>query len=199
MTPSANNFRSAPALWLFLLTAVVGLTVDLWTKHVAFRDLAPLGVVEREGRVVVDGPADTRPVNRFIRGWLHFETMTNQGAVFGSLQGMRWLFVTISAFAIGFIAYLFATSGRQRFYQFVLGLLLGGVLGNLYDRMVLGYVRDMIHIFPGRQIAGRFVFPWIFNIADALLCVGVALILLYSLRGPREAEGPNGTPIAADA
>jgi len=185
---------------LFLLTAIAGLTIDLWTKHVAFRDLAPYGVIERDGRIVVnEGPADQRPVNRFIRGWLHFETMTNQGAVFGSLQGMRWLFVAISAMAIGFIGYLFATSGRQRFYQFVLGLLLGGVMGNLYDRMILGYVRDMIHIFPGRQIAGRFVFPWIFNVADALLCVGVALIFLYSLRGPRDAEEPARAATPADA
>jgi signal peptidase II len=122
---------------------------------------------------------------------VNFQAMVNQGAVFGIGQGKRALFLTVSVAAILFIFYLFLTSDRQPFYQFVLGLLLAGVLGNLYDRLVLGYVRDMIYIFPGRIVMGREVFPWIFNVADSLLCVGVAMIFLYSLRGqPKKAAEP---------
>lgn len=196
---SSANFRAPAALACFFLTVVIGVSLDLWTKKLAFDRLAPEGVVRTsEGRVYVREPHDLSPdgrpaegpnlrVYRFIPLWLHFQPMANQGAVFGSLQGQRWLFVAVSIAAIIFILYLFATSGNARLYQFILGLLLAGVLGNLYDRLFLGYVRDMIYIFPSRKLLGREVFPWIFNVADSLLCVGVFLIFVYSLRAaPRE-------------
>ena len=79
----------------------------------------------------------------------------------------------------------------------ILGLLLAGVLGNMYDRMHFGYVRDMIHALPNSQWPdwvvrllpaawrppvgrGLDVFPWIFNVADSLLCIGVSAMLLYT-------------------
>ena len=108
----------------------------------------------------------------------------NEGAVFGLGQGYRWIFLAVSVAAILFLSYLFASSSRRQwFYHFILGLLLAGVLGNMYDRLSLGYVRDMIYIFPGKEMFGREIFPWIFNVADALLCVGVFFIFVYSLRG----------------
>ena len=205
MPLSSANFRSKPALLCFLIPAAIGLAVDLYTKQVAFARLAPWDVERREsGRVVVNiPPGEEQPVYRLWPRWLHFQAMANQGAVFGIGQGQRWLFLSVSVAAIGFIIYLFATSGRQRFYQFILGLLLAGVLGNMYDRLTLGYVRDMIYIFPSRILFGREVFPWIFNVADSLLCVGVALIFLYSFRAPREehdtAGGHSDSPEALGA
>ena len=191
--PSAN-FRSRPALLWFLLPAVIGLGVDLYTKKVAFEKLAPWWVETREnGRIIVNiPPGEEQPVYRMFPRWLHFQAMANQGAVFGIGQGQRWLFLGVSVAAIAFITYLFATSGRQRFYQFILGLLLAGVLGNMYDRVQFGFVRDMIYIFPSRILFGREVFPWIFNVADSLLCVGVALIFVYSLRAPKEERERQG-------
>jgi lipoprotein signal peptidase len=197
MPLSSTNFRSTPSLLWFLLPAVIGLAADLYTKKVAFEKLAPWGVETRDnGRVVVNiPPGEDQPVHRFLPRWLHFQAMANQGAVFGIGQGQRWLFLGVSVAAIGFITYLFATSGRQRFYQFILGLLLAGVLGNMYDRVRFGFVRDMIYIFPSRILFGREVFPWIFNVADSLLCVGVALIFVYSLRAPKEErERVGGQP-----
>ena len=56
--------------------------------------------------------------------------------------------------------------------------------------MVYRYVRDMLYIFPDRYVTlfgeRREVFPWIFNVADALLCTGVALMLVYSLVTARQ-------------
>jgi signal peptidase II len=71
---------------------------------------------------------------------------------------------------------LFLNSRRQWFYQIVLGMLMAGVLGNLYDRLMFGYVRDMVYALPRWG-----VFPWIFNVADSLLCVGVGIMIVYSL------------------
>ena len=89
-------------------------------------------------------------------------------------------------------------------------MLLAGVLGNLYDRVMFRYVRDMIHAVPGwRWPAGIHkalpflptdVFPYIFNVADSLLCVGVGVLLVSSFFAPREParEVPTATP-AVDA
>ena len=181
-----QNFRSPAALSRFLLVALVGLVVDLWTKVWAFRVL----VIGYD--VSTDGRRDYETLEQqFIPGWLHFKVTANYGAVFGIGQGQRLLFLTVSILAIGFLVYLFAASERrQRVYQVILGMLLAGVIGNLYDRMQFGFVRDMIYALPGWRWPGseREVFPWIFNIADSLLCVGVALMLVYSIVVPQPAE-----------
>ena len=133
---------------------------------------------------------------RVIPHLVRLEYTENRGAVFGLGQGQRALFLIVSVAAVAFLFYLFATSGKMRFYQVILGMLMAGVLGNMYDRVVFGYVRDMIHGLPGvywptwivnlmplswHPIDGHMeVFPWIFNIADSLLCVGVFFMIVCS-------------------
>jgi signal peptidase II len=172
--------HSPAAIGRFVLTTLIGLGIDLWTKSLAAAHLAG-------GHGL-----------RFIPGWLHFEYTENRGAVFGIAQGQRWLFVIVSIGAILFLSWLFAASRRRQwFYQILLGMLLAGVLGNMYDRVVYGYVRDMILMLPGWHWSGswtlpivgypgvtRDIFPWIFNIADSLLCVGVGLMIVYNFFQP---------------
>ncbi len=174
-----DNFKSPVALLLFFGVAIVGAALDLWTKALAVAELRA-----------------ATPV-RFIPGWIHLTYTENHGAVFGIAQGARPIFLTVSIGAICFLAFLFMTAGRARLYQFILGLLLAGVLGNMYDRVYYGYVRDMIHALPGwhwpQWLVNYFprawqpapgqemeVFPWVFNLADTYLCVGVGAMLLYT-------------------
>ena len=201
--------RSPAALSRFLLVTVVGLALDLWTKVWAFGALVyNQTVVPHPSGVGEFIRVDSRTYE-FIPGWLHFRCTANEGAVFGIGQGNRWLFVIVSVLAIAFLTYLFATSGRQRFYQVVLGLLLAGVLGNMYDRICYGFVRDMIYVFPDRHWPAWIkvglpkhwswprgeVFPWIFNVADTLLCTGVGLMLVYSLFAEHARQtGPDDRP-----
>jgi signal peptidase II len=165
-----TNLTDPVALACFLLTAIVGLTVDLWTKWYAFETLVYQVIVDATG-----SHPETRPPYRFIPGWLEFHAHTNDGAVFGIGQGHTSFFIIVSIVALGVLSSFFLISGRQRLYQFILGLLLAGVLGNMYDRVTLGYVRDMIHVLPKWGL-----FPWIFNVADCLLCIGVGLMVVYS-------------------
>jgi lipoprotein signal peptidase len=181
-----TNLRSPAALLRFIVPTVLGLALDAWSKAVAENTLS-------------DGSVD-----QFIPGWLNFRYTMNHGAVFGLGQGQRWLFIGVSILAIGFLTYLFLNSGRQRFYQIILGMLLAGVLGNMADRIRFGYVRDMIYALPDWHWPGawtlmiinypagpdRDVFPWIFNVADTLLCAGVCLMVVYSLvhRPPNESS-----------
>jgi signal peptidase II len=191
-----QNFKSTAAVARFFLVCLVGVGLDLFTKWYSFEQLAPhtAGVLDERPRVV-----------RFIPNWVHFEITTNRGAVFGLGQGQKALFLAVSVLALVALVYLFATSKRQRFYQVILGMLLAGVLGNAYDRITYGYVRDMIHALPGWtwpgtwQVPvlnyppkGREVFPFIFNVADILLCVGVGLMIGYSLLVAPEKEKAKG-------
>ena len=157
----------APGYFRFYFVAAVGLGLDLWTKSLAFSNLSLYG-----------GPY------RFIPGWVEFEAVVNHGAVFGLGQGDRAVFVVVSIGAILFLNYLFATSGKRWGYQILLGMLMAGVMGNLYDRIAFGYVRDMIHALPRWP---KF-FPWVFNVADSFLCVGVGLMVIYSMVSEHQAK-----------
>lgn len=192
-----ENFKSPSAFSRFLLVCILGVGLDLWTKHYSFQHLTRADAPPWDGR--------PRSVE-FVKGWVHFEITTNHGAVFGLGQGRKAFFLTISVLAIFFLSYLFATSAKKQwFYQVVLGMLLAGVLGNMYDRIVYGYVRDMIHALPGWTWPGKWqlgwsersypgpgreVFPFIFNVADILLCVGVGLMIAYSavVPDPKKSE-----------
>jgi len=180
-----ENLSNPRAILRFVGTCGVGLFVDLWTKHAAVNRLK-----------------DSGDIIQFIPGWLHFEYTENHGAVFGIGQGQWLLFVVVSVFAIGLLTYLFATGSRKWLPQLVLGMLLAGVLGNMYDRVMFSYVRDMIHALPGwmNPLRGMFptwqyIFPWIFNVADIMLCTGVGLTLVLGLfhQPPKEGRGFDAT------
>ncbi|MGA2229979.1 MAG: signal peptidase II [Tepidisphaeraceae bacterium] len=203
----SSNWKNPLAVMRFCLTAAIGLSSDLLVKHWADVRLESPDVTGRMPSVDV------------IPGWLAFEWTPNHGAALGFFQGYRWLFLAVSVVAVVFLGYLFAASRRNQWgYQIILGMLVAGVLGNMYDRVTLGYVRDMIHIFPGRRFPDAIAqhlpafwstpewFPWIFNIADSMLCVGVALMMLHSLfqqpHAPRDdstaALPPSGQPNPAE-
>lgn len=193
-----ENLRSPAALARFALVTLAGLALDLWSKSFAFATLSQLP--NEQYRFSGDWA--------WLAPWLQFDLVRNPGVIFGLGEGYRSVFLAVSVAAILFLTYLFAHSGRQRFYQIILGMLLAGVLGNMYDRIVYGSVRDMFHIVPGKRWTDflpdwgyawqdRWVFPWVFNVADVLLCVGVFLMIAYSLFfAPRPQPAP--APAAGD-
>jgi signal peptidase II len=106
----------------------------------------------------------------------------NRGAAFSFLDGaggwQRWLLSVIAIGASGFVtAWLWRLPQGQRLMGAALAFILGGALGNLIDRVALGYVIDFISVYHGDW---RFA---TFNIADVSLNVGAALIVLDVLRG----------------
>jgi glycosyltransferase involved in cell wall biosynthesis len=71
-----------------------------------------------------------------------------------------------------------------------IGLIMGGALGNVIDRIRFGYVVDFldisgVHVFIGSM---KINFPWVFNIADSAICIGVVLLILDSVRAEQEAK-----------
>ena len=101
-------------------------------------------------------------------GFLRISHGTNSGSAFGIFQGRPVVLTIASLFAIGFIVYYYRTqSTHRRMVRFTIGLLLGGALGNLTDRLLTGAVVDFIDVGP-----------WpVFNLADSSIVVGMVLLV----------------------
>ena len=110
-----------------------------------------------------------------IPGLFHLTYVQNTGAAFSALQGMRWLFVIIFVlFALG-ILWEFAKNsmGFTTFERWCIVAVFAGGLGNIIDRVRLGYVVDMIAVDFIR-------FP-VFNVADCFITCGSILLLVHLL------------------
>lgn len=191
MTGSQSNMY-ARHLSLFLLLAAGGCATDLWTKDWVFHKL---------GHHYIEGRTSDSPMV-LIQRVFSFETHLNEGALFGIGQRKVALFVTLSLLAIvGVLIWMiWGGATEDRLLTIALGLVTGGIFGNLYDRMGFGdmtwaegvpghdpgttvyAVRDWLH-FQIESIG----FDWaIFNIADSLLVVGAALLMWHAIRTGRD-------------
>ncbi|MEM6329739.1 MAG: signal peptidase II [Planctomycetota bacterium] len=179
--------------WIaFVALAAVGCGLDLWTKHVMFT--AP--ELQRGG------------VSWLVEGYAGYQLSLNEGALFGIGQGAQFWFALLSVLAAAAIpVWLFAFGAARDWWMTItLGGVMGGVLGNLYDRanlhrMVWGVdwpapserhgepiyaVRDWVLL----QLGDELRWPN-FNIADALLVVGAAVLFLRALRAPADTDGSS--------
>jgi len=149
-----------------LLSALIILAADQLTKAMVVANLA---VGERIG-VVGD----------VVQLW-HAQ---NAGAAFSLFQGGTLIFVVVSILSVGMVAYFHRALGdRGRWLQVVLGMVLGGTLGNLADRVRQGYVTDWVSVGIGEL-------RWpTFNVADASLVVGICALVVYlALASPDRRE-----------
>ncbi len=119
--------------------------------------------------ILKDGSSRT-----FIKNVIDFVYLENRGAAFGIMQNARAVFIVITvAVLVGVAAYIFVKKPKNKLLLSSLGLIAGGAVGNLIDRIMQGYVVDFIET--------TFMdFP-VFNVADICVCIGVALLILYML------------------
>ena len=106
----------------------------------------------------------------------------NEGAAFSFLADaggwQKWFFTAVSVVAVVVITYLIIKHHTQKLFCWGLALVLGGAIGNLYDRITLGYVVDFLYFH-----INDLYWP-AFNVADSAICVGVALLLWDSFKQP---------------
>jgi signal peptidase II len=119
----------------------------------------------------------------------------NTGAAFSLLPGATWIFIPVTFVALGMVAWFhrsFRTRGR--WIHVVLGAVLGGTLGNLVDRVRLGYVVDWIDVGIG-------ALRWpTFNVADPAVVLGILTLVLYLtfVEGEGAGEAERRDAAAAD-
>lgn len=153
--------------WLLISAVIVAL--DLWTKSLAVANLE------------YAQPVTLLPV-------LDFTLLYNYGAAFSFLSTaggwQRWLFTLIAlSVSVVLVIWILRLDRKEQWLTISLALILGGAVGNLYDRMTLGYVVDFIHFHWNNRY-----FP-AFNIADAAISVGAIMMLIdaFWLQKRREA------------
>ena len=108
-----------------------------------------------------------------IPGLLKLTYTENRGVAFGMFKDMRWFFVILTSVMIAAIVfYMFKKRPSGRLFYVCAGLIIGGGIGNLIDRVLYGYVIDYISLS---------FFPPICNFADYCITFGVAILVIYIL------------------
>ena len=151
--------------WAAYGFALVVIVLDQLTKAYMLEGLS----LREVGRVAVLPPV------------LNFSYVENTGVSFGLLGGgaARW---PLSVLSIGVSAALawWALRAERRLLITAIGLLIGGAIGNVIDRIRFGYVVDFV------DFSGTGLFPWVFNVADSAITVGIALLILDSVLSERK-------------
>lgn len=166
---------------LFFGLATMGVVLDLWTKSYMFTHYFDPTNTESH-----------QTIHWLIEGVFGIQASTNPGALFGIGRGLSWLFAALSFLALsGIFCWLFVwKAAKDRWLTVALGLITGGILGNLYDRLGFGYlsdypesirtnVRDWIYF----RLEGVPMFdPWPnFNFADSFLVCGAVMLFVHAL------------------
>lgn len=150
---------------LALAVTLVGILLDQLTKLLVSGGMAR---------------GDTIPI---IKDVLHITYVRNTGAAFGMLADHRWVFLAVSTVTILALAvFLLRTASRDPLLIVSVSMVLSGGIGNMIDRLALGYVVDFIDF--------RLINFAVFNGADSFVCVGAALLFLAVLLEPKKKEEP---------
>ena len=146
-------------MWIWIVVIVASVFADQLTKQLV------VNFLDREEPFYI------------IKDVFRFSYVENRGAAFGMLDDHRWVFMIVSTVAIvGIIFYMWKFCRDSKLLCLGLSLIVGGGIGNMIDRIFLGYVIDFLDFcaFPN-------LWMWVFNVADAFVCVGAAIVVLSLL------------------
>jgi signal peptidase II len=156
-----------------------------------FAALAAVVVVaDQVTKAWVRGNVDAERPLQVVGDYLRIVVTHNAGALFGLFQGQAPLFAAVSLGVMALIVAYHARTGHALVMSVALGLLLGGAIGNVIDRLRFGYVLDFVDAGIGD------VRWYTFNVADSAISLSIVLLILVALR-PSLADG--GTETGTDA
>jgi signal peptidase II len=204
--PGGLAWRSAAAVTVFLGVTIFALTADLWSKHAVFASLlSDPNVPIRVQAIKLEHGPDLAPcdvlktlgLHRHVGAGLRLSLSTNSGVVFG-LPMPPPVVAAATVLTMLMVGWFFAaSSAKARWTHIAMGLILAGAMGNFYDRMIagvtipnlsnpiVGQVRDFLD-FSQVTVMGL-NYPYIFNVADVWLVVGVGILLLHWVFAARTA------------
>ena len=138
------------------LIAIAVVLLDQISKHFVCIYLKPVGSIT------------------LIDGILNFTYVENTGAAFGILSDNRAVFMVMSVLIIVVLSYITVKfQGQSKLFDVCLGLIVGGGIGNMVDRALIGYVIDFI------DFCAFDFWKWVFNIADSAVVVGCILAIIF--------------------
>lgn len=132
--------------------------------------IAGIWIIDRILKVMIQGNFTLGESVVIIPDFFHLTYVLNPGAAFGLLPGRSWIFIlTAVVVFVGIIYAQFKIPRKEWLMRLTLGLIGGGALGNLYDRLVIGKVVDFLDFQ---------IWPFVFNFADCAIVVGAGLMIL---------------------
>jgi signal peptidase II len=151
--------------WVVLIAATI-VALDQLTKWLVVRFIRP-----EESLIVISGFFD-------LVNW------RNTGAAWGILRDYNFVLTAVSILTVlALVFFRHSFQLQRRASRIALGLIVGGIVGNLIDRVRVGHVIDFLSFYIGRC-------HWpAFNVADSAICVGVGLYIILSWRSERAAQG----------
>ncbi len=174
----ANWFKSRQIFWIIL---IVGLIADLASKEWAESAVQPSGW--EYGQLTAPIPV--------IEGVLAWKWAVNVGAAFSIFAGQVFMLATIGLIALGAIGvFVYRTPPHHKAFIGSLGLVASGAVGNIYDRIRFGWVRDFIYFdfdLPFHDSVGFIPqrYP-VFNVADISILIGVIILFITSQKIEQE-------------
>ena len=159
------------------MIALLVVVVDQLTKRTVRQFLG-----DTQEKVVVDG-------------FFKFVHWGNTGAAWSLFRGNNYVLALVALIAL--VVLYFSRhhfDSRTRLGQLAFGLIVGGIIGNLIDRLVFGHVIDFLYFYLQQRGGGEIGFP-AFNVADSAICTGVALVFVITWRSEKGAR-PAETSVA---
>lgn len=148
--------------WMALVVAAALIGIDQWIKYLAVTYLAPIQIFP------------------LWDGVFQLTYVENSGAAFGMLSGKTFILVGVTGLVLlGLIVAILLGKVKSNFLVWSLALIIGGGVGNLIDRIALGYVVDYLHV--------TLIDFAVFNFADCCVVVGTILLVIYFLFLERQA------------
>jgi|GEM_PF-220333 len=150
---------------LFWILIVILVPADLWTKEI---------VISHVNEHAAQGTFENIPVVWVAEHWFGLVSVNNRGGPWGVGSDFSGLLKVVRIAALGVILFLLYTTPRGAWIQIAaLAMIMSGALGNIWDTLTIGSVRDFLYFDFDIPPAD----PWpAFNVADSLICVGVILL-----------------------
>ena len=135
-------------------------------------------IIDQVLKLIVGFTLDLNTSISVIKNFFYISNVHNYGAAFSILYGNRLFLIVVSIFVLVCLYYFLLKNKKFRYIDiFIYSLLIGGILGNLFDRIIYGYVVDFLDFY-----IFNYNFP-IFNLADICIVFSLFLIIIDTLRG----------------
>ena len=161
--------------------------IEVWEGNhlLIWLTIAVIWAIDRILKVLIQGNFTLGESLVVIPDFFHITYILNPGAAFGLLPGKSWIFILTAVLAVvGIIIAQYKIPPQEWLLRLTLGLIGGGALGNLYDRLFIGEVVDYLDFQ---------IWPFVFNFADSAIVVGAGLLMVNAfLEERKERKSKNG-------
>jgi len=167
-------------------------TQPFWREKIILLVFLTILVSDQVTKVMVvksfERPDDPNERVKVVNGFFDLVYRTNTGAAFSMFKDSNKALAGISIIAMGALIWFrrHFDNGTRR-AKIALGLLMGGILGNVIDRLAYGWVVDFARIYIDRQTGRPLEWP-AFNIADSAICLGVGLLFIIAWSEQKQSE-----------